>query len=38
MIEETYRLPMVRMKTDTRAKLEKIATECGVVKTAVGVS
>jgi 4-hydroxy-tetrahydrodipicolinate synthase len=38
MIEETYRLPMVRMKTDTRAKLEKIATQCGVVKTAVGVS
>ena len=38
MIEESYRLPMVRMKPDTRAKLEKIATQCGVVKTAVGVS
>ncbi len=31
-MEENYRLPMVRMKTDTRAKLEKIARECGVVK------
>jgi 4-hydroxy-tetrahydrodipicolinate synthase len=38
MIEENYRLPMVRMKADTRAKLEKIAAQCGVVKTAVGVS
>jgi 4-hydroxy-tetrahydrodipicolinate synthase len=38
MIEENYRLPMVRMKADPRAKLEKIATQCGVVKTAVGVS
>lgn len=38
MIEENYRLPMVRMKADTRAKLEKIATQCGVVKTVVGVS
>jgi 4-hydroxy-tetrahydrodipicolinate synthase len=38
LIEENYRLPMVRMKPDTRAKLEKIATQCGVVKTAVGVS
>jgi 4-hydroxy-tetrahydrodipicolinate synthase len=38
MIEENYRLPMVRMKADTRAKLEKIAMQCRVVKTAVGVS
>lgn len=30
-LEENYRLPMVRMKTETRAKLEKIARECGVV-------
>src|SRR5256714_5273066 len=30
-IQENYRLPMVRMKTDTRAKLEKIARECGVI-------
>ena len=31
-LEENYRLPMVRTKSDTRAKLEKIARECGVVK------
>jgi 4-hydroxy-tetrahydrodipicolinate synthase len=31
-IEENYRLPMVRMKADTRAKLEKIAREVGVVR------
>src|SRR5260221_1592344 len=31
-VEENYRLPMLRMKTDTRAKLEKIARECDVVK------
>jgi len=31
-IEENYRLPMVRMKADTRAKLERIATEAGLVK------
>src|SRR4051812_21675910 len=30
--EENYRLPMVRMKTDTRAKLETIARDCGLVK------
>src|SRR3954470_22517412 len=29
--EENYRLPMVRMKTDTRAKLEKIARDCGLI-------
>jgi len=31
-IEENYRLPMLKMKSDTRAKLEKIAKACGVVK------
>lgn len=30
-IEENYRLPMLRMKSDTRAKLEKIARGVGVV-------
>lgn len=30
-MEENYRLPMVKMKTETRAKLEKIARECGVI-------
>ena len=36
-IEENYRLPMVPMKKDTRAKLEKIAQEVGVLKgVAVG--
>jgi 4-hydroxy-tetrahydrodipicolinate synthase len=30
-IEENYRLPMLKMKPDTRAKLEKIARDCGVV-------
>ena len=30
-IEENYRLPMLKMKSDTRAKLEKIARDCGVV-------
>jgi len=30
-IEENYRLPMVRVKPETRAKLEKIATELGLV-------
>lgn len=32
-IEENYRLPMLRMKSETRAKLEKIAIEAGVVKS-----
>lgn len=31
-IEENYRLPMVKMKSDTRAKLETIARACGIVK------
>jgi 4-hydroxy-tetrahydrodipicolinate synthase len=30
-IDENYRLPMLKMKSDTRAKLEKIARDCGVV-------
>ena len=30
-IEENYRLPMVRVKPETRAKLEKIAAEVGVL-------
>jgi 4-hydroxy-tetrahydrodipicolinate synthase len=31
-MEENYRLPMLKMKSDTRAKLQKIAEACGVVK------
>ncbi len=31
-IEEVYRLPMVPMKPDTRARLQQIAAEAGVVK------
>jgi 4-hydroxy-tetrahydrodipicolinate synthase len=30
-IEENYRLPMVRVKPETRAKLEKIAAEAGLL-------
>jgi len=30
-IEENYRLPLVRMKTDTRAKLEKVMQTCGLL-------
>jgi 4-hydroxy-tetrahydrodipicolinate synthase len=30
-IEENYRLPMVKVKPETRAKLEKIARACGVI-------
>src|ERR1051326_834246 len=33
-IEEVYRPPMVPMRKDTRAKLEKIAAECGVIAAA----
>ncbi len=33
-IEEVYRLPMVPMRKDTRAKLEKIAADCGVIAAA----
>ncbi|HUO60436.1 MAG TPA: 4-hydroxy-tetrahydrodipicolinate synthase [Candidatus Acidoferrales bacterium] len=30
-IEENYRLPMVRMKAETRAKLEKVMQKCGLL-------
>src|SRR5260370_34133253 len=30
-IEENYRLPMVPVRRDTRAKLQKIATEAGLI-------
>jgi 4-hydroxy-tetrahydrodipicolinate synthase len=30
-IEENYRLPMVKVKPETRTKLEKIARQCGVL-------
>ena len=33
-IEETYRLPMVPMRPENRAKLEKIATKAGILKNA----
>ncbi len=33
-IEENYRLPLVPMKKENRAKLEKIATELGLIQTA----
>jgi 4-hydroxy-tetrahydrodipicolinate synthase len=33
-IEETYRLPMVPMRPENRAKLEKIASEAGILKNA----
>jgi 4-hydroxy-tetrahydrodipicolinate synthase len=32
-IEEVYRLPLVAMKKDTRAKLEKVATEVGLLQS-----
>src|SRR6266852_4363246 len=34
-IEEFYRLPMVPMKSDTRARIQKIAAEVGLVKTSL---
>jgi 4-hydroxy-tetrahydrodipicolinate synthase len=34
-IEEVYRLPLVPLQPQNRAKLEKIATEAGVLKNAV---
>ena len=37
-IEEVYRLPLCSMKKDTRAKLEKIAAEVGVLPRAVAAS
>jgi 4-hydroxy-tetrahydrodipicolinate synthase len=30
-IEENYRLPMVKVKPETRAKLEAVARECGII-------
>src|SRR5262249_27028341 len=37
-IEEIYRLPMVPMKRETRAKLQQIATEAGVLNGLAAVS
>jgi 4-hydroxy-tetrahydrodipicolinate synthase len=31
-LEENYRLPMVKVKAETRAKLKAIASDCGVLK------
>jgi len=36
-IKENYRLPMVPIKPETRAKLEKVARECGVVRDEVAI-
>ena len=35
-IEEVYRLPLVPMRRDTRSRLQKIATEAGVIAKATG--
>ncbi len=38
-IEEVYRLPLVPMRKDTRSKLQKIATEAGLIsKSAAAVA
>src|SRR5260370_20499077 len=37
-IEEVYRLPMVPMKRETRAKLQQIATEAGLLNGQAAVS
>jgi 4-hydroxy-tetrahydrodipicolinate synthase len=37
-IEEVYRLPMVPMKRETRAKLQQIATEAGLLNGVAAVS
>jgi len=37
-IEEVYRLPMLKMKKETRAKLEQIAGEVGLLNVHAGVS
>ncbi|HEY6305852.1 MAG TPA: 4-hydroxy-tetrahydrodipicolinate synthase [Candidatus Angelobacter sp.] len=37
-IEEVYRLPMVPMKRETRAKLQQVAAEAGLLKGQVAVS
>ena len=37
-IEEAYRLPMVQVRRDTRSKLQKIATDAGLVAKAAAVT
>src|SRR5881296_3856957 len=37
-IEEAYRLPMVQVRRDTRSKLQKIATELGLIAKAAAAS
>ncbi len=37
-IEELYRLPMVPMRRDTRAKLQKVASEVGLIAKQAGTS
>ena len=37
-IEENYRLPMLKMKPDTRTKLEKVLVECGLIRSGTGSS
>ena len=37
-IEENYRLPMLKMKADTRAKLEKVLVDCGLIRSGTGSS
>jgi hypothetical protein len=37
-IEENYRLPMVPMKRDTRSKLQRIATEAGLIEKPAAAS
>jgi 4-hydroxy-tetrahydrodipicolinate synthase len=37
-IEEVYRLPLVPMRRDTRSRLQKIATEAGLISGAVAVA
>jgi 4-hydroxy-tetrahydrodipicolinate synthase len=37
-IEEVYRLPLLPMRRDTRAKLQKVATEAGLVAKAAAAS
>jgi 4-hydroxy-tetrahydrodipicolinate synthase len=37
-IEEAYRLPMVPMRRDTRSRLQKIATEAGLVAKVTGAT
>jgi 4-hydroxy-tetrahydrodipicolinate synthase len=32
-IEEHYRLPMVRMKPETRRKVEAVLQDCGLLRT-----